>query len=1409
MRKSTLFQPTTMKKLLYLSLLFISNYIQAQYNPDAPWMKNLNNQEGRSLQRSTNKITLSEISAAFNDYWKDKDYTVKGSGYKPFKRWEDNIKSILLPDGTIPSAKYLFDTNAQQHEKFSTTGNISNWSSTGPMTERTGQGRVNVAIVDPNDPNVYYVGAPAGGLWKSVDKGTTWQPLTDKLPAIGVSGIVIDPNDSNIIYISTGDDDSADSSGLGVFKTTDGGRTWITNATYTPAITNHLRGGELYMHPNNSNILWNATSLGLYKTIDAGKSWSLVLKGWIRDLKLKPNNPDVLYVIKGYGYDSRFHKSTDGGRSFVDKTSSIGSNLNRSVIDVSSMAPDNLYVLVANPTNSFGDIGGILYKSENSGDSFIEVNRGLLSIKQEWYDWSLAVSDTNPEHIAIGAISGQVSEDGGRTFRGINYGHADVHFLRYYNGVLFCGNDGGFVTIDERGTFKDHSKGLNIGQYYKINIGDFGSSDTNWIIGGTQDNGGQFFKDDSWKRWHHSDGMDCSIGSLTEGLLYGLKQEGEMLFISNNYGDGYTGISRPSEETSARWIVASDINSNDEMFVGYNALYRANVRTSKFIKLHDFGSSIKRIIIDDNDDKLIFALVKNNREPNKFDVYKSTDGGGTFDLFYDERGGSVQRIELSQDGSNKIWFVVRDANSKYQIYRANTLSQTGNSSLELESADVPRNINVLKHQPYSNILYAGTYYGLFYKNGGNRWERYDNGLPNVPVKDIEISLEDNTIVAGTYGRGVWKSPIPDGNRVSCALNVPNRLNAEIVGKGALLNWAGEQKLEDYEVAYRKVNDREWITEPIGVNKFLLRPGVIQSGVEYEAKVRSACNRTYSEFSETVKFTWVDSELPTTPHFLSAHNVKKTSATLSWGNSSDNSGISHYEIYNQVGREDVLLDRTRGIESFFTTEVLTASTEYNIYVVAVDVYGNKSEPSEIVNFTTLSKFIPNAPQNLQAINNTGTEITLKWDAPRGTEEVRMYEVYDYQYGLIGTTTDTQILLDKLPSNFHFSVSVVAIGIGDTKSDKSNEVGFVLEGVNDRQPNTPYDIIVANDVHTNVVFQWKAPRGNITISNYKISLFGEYNTEDFGGGTKKEYTSSTTEVTITGLIPGRFYWGNIVAISEDGSMSIPSENFEVHVQRERDDTPPSVPENLSALNVGSSSLELVWDRSIDNVDVSYYEVFQKVNGRYSSLGQVSEASMRIGRLEPFTQYTYQVSATDREGNTSELSKPFTVWTTHQEFPERPHGLVAANITRNSFDIGWRETRSTDRYYVSSYDGVIVREFGPLRENAFTFENIATPYLFWQVISENDLGRMHSSWELTSLDRPESMINVVLNGTESQQAVIVSSAYENATYNLFTLNGILVKRGTVKNGTVDVTTLRKGIYILKIANDLKPFTKKVIIE
>ena len=214
-----------MKRILLLVCLFTIIQTYGQYNENAPWMFD-NTTPNKS---SSTKITLKEQSDAFDQYWIGKDFTAKGSGHKPFKRWENHWRNYVLKDGSIATPNFLW--NAYNHKQSLAKSNVASWQSKGPHTTnvKRGQGRVNTFIIDPNNPNTYYVGAPSGGICKSADAGINWAPLSDYIPQIGVSGIAIDPNNSNIIYIATGDDDNRDTYSVGVLKSTDGGQTW--NAT--------------------------------------------------------------------------------------------------------------------------------------------------------------------------------------------------------------------------------------------------------------------------------------------------------------------------------------------------------------------------------------------------------------------------------------------------------------------------------------------------------------------------------------------------------------------------------------------------------------------------------------------------------------------------------------------------------------------------------------------------------------------------------------------------------------------------------------------------------------------------------------------------------------------------------------------------------------------------------------------------------------------------------------------------------------------------------------------------------------------------------------------------------------------------------------------------------------------------
>jgi len=411
-----------MKTKLHLRVVVLLSYfflqivpVHAQYNPDAPWVSN------SRLSKSSDSDTpkFKDVVTSFNAYWEGKDATLKGSGHKPFMRWKEFHQNSVLPDGTLPTPSFLWEMWKQKQQMGSAQkAEVSSWTPMGPFDHNPenswspGQGRINVGIVDPNNPTIMYVGAPAGGIWKSIDSGEHWEPLSDYLPQIGVSGIAIDYNNSDIIYISTGDDDSRDAYGIGVLKSVDGGSTW--SQTGLEGFGRFNTGNDIYIDPNDSNTLWVATSAGLYKTTDAGVSWVRTLSGRIKDIKLKPGDSNVIYAAS----PSTFYKSTNGGDSFVQVSNGLSSGTTRIVLDVTPANSEYVYALCAGVSSSFQG----LYKSVDGGNSFFRTQeaKNIFESTQAYYDLALAVSDQDPNLVFVGCLNVWRSNDGGDNFSKIN-----------------------------------------------------------------------------------------------------------------------------------------------------------------------------------------------------------------------------------------------------------------------------------------------------------------------------------------------------------------------------------------------------------------------------------------------------------------------------------------------------------------------------------------------------------------------------------------------------------------------------------------------------------------------------------------------------------------------------------------------------------------------------------------------------------------------------------------------------------------------------------------------------------------------------------------------------------------------------------------------------------------------------
>lgn len=704
---------------------------------------------------------------AYKAFWEGKDRNFRGAGYKQMERWMELWKYEVKEDGTLPSAFELADSWNEIHNmrlNANPAEDDSNWTSLGPFTHTnqgswsSGQGRINVSLVDPNDPNKLYVGAPDGGLWVSPDHGETWEPLTLYLPSIGISGIAVDYNNSNTIYITTGDEDAADSYSVGVYKSVDGGQTW--NPTGTTVTGTNALMGEIYIHPTNSNILWAVSSQGLFKTTDGGNTWSNNVSGNVKEIRLKPGDPNTIYIVQRQaGNIIKLLKSTDGGDTFSDIREIT--NAGRTAIDVTAANPDYLYVLVSNANDSFKH----LLRSTDSGATF-EVRNSTANIydgsQQAWFDLALVASDTDPELIFSGVLNVWKSTNGGTTWtsgaswsnpNAPNYTHADIHDLKFFNGKLYAGTDGGIYISDDNGaTFSDKTKnGLNIGQFYRIDVAPDSSSK---IVGGLQDNGGYAFVNDNWINYHGADGMDAAINPTNTNMYYGFIQFGNPLYRFNAGNPGGNGSIAANGPEYGNWVTPLEYGATNVMYAGYSKLYRSTGGAFAVSSTNTFTPMLDHIRVDHSDDKRVLVAntsriyLAENQDSYPLTFQQLPNPAGGF-------GGQITNIEINQDQPN-IFYVT----SSSRVLKSEDSGQTWTNITRNLPASQTKFAIAHQKGSHNNTVYIATRNAVFYTNDDlDEWVLFNANLPHARITDIEVNSLEGHVVISTYGRGVWRSPV--------------------------------------------------------------------------------------------------------------------------------------------------------------------------------------------------------------------------------------------------------------------------------------------------------------------------------------------------------------------------------------------------------------------------------------------------------------------------------------------------------------------------------------------------------------------------------------------------------------------------------------------------------------------------
>lgn len=711
-----------------------------------------------------------ETQKAFEQYWEGREIT-RGSGYKPFKRWESFMKTRVDEFGNKPGYSKNLDAYSQFMKQSTRKSAEGDWKLLGPVDlpspesgQPNGLGRINVIAFHPYSENTIYIGAPSGGFWRSYDNGTTWETTSQNLPTLGVSAIVVNPKDPNIIYMGTGDRDANDAPGLGVYKSFDGGTTWAQKNSGMGNITVN----KMLIHPNYPNIVLAATEKGVYKTVDAGETWKLKTSGSSKAMEFKPLNPDVIYAIKG----GSLYKTVDNGESWKKLSNGLQS-WSRAVIGVSNANPDYLYVLATNQ-RSFK----ALYFSENSGEIFTTKSttpnimdyawNGSGDGGQAWYDLCMAVDHINPDEVYSGGVNIFKSTDQGKGWKinahWVGQGnapavHADHHDMAFnpLNNRLYTANDGGLYYSDNGGTsWVNISDGISISQIYKI-----GQSATvrDWVLAGNQDNGTSFNDKGIWRVILGGDGMECIFDHQQEKYRYASLYYGAIYRSTN---DGYFQPVSSGINDQGAWVTPYVLNEDSPktMYVGMNSIWRTTNSTASTVSWKNISSSILSsyyVALENSpaNSDILYA----SREDRKMFVSKNVnDASPTWSIVNGLPTSIITDIEAHPYDENIVYVTI--ANS--QVRKSTNMGGTWTNI----TANLPStNMNTIVYDKTSNEgLYVGTDIGVFYKDATmTNWIYYSNNFPvSGKVTELEIFYnadkpEENILRAATYGRGLWES----------------------------------------------------------------------------------------------------------------------------------------------------------------------------------------------------------------------------------------------------------------------------------------------------------------------------------------------------------------------------------------------------------------------------------------------------------------------------------------------------------------------------------------------------------------------------------------------------------------------------------------------------------------------------
>ncbi len=679
-------------------------------------------------------------------------------------------------------------------------------------------GRVIAFAVDPNDRTKYYVAVASGGVWKTVNSGTTWTPVFDNEGAFSIGAIAIDPKNPATVWVGTGERNSQRSVayGDGVYRSDDGGKSWKNMGLKT---SEHI--GRIAVDPRDSNIifvaaqgpLWSAGGeRGLYKTTDGGKTWKAVItiseNTGVTDVVIDPVDPNTIYaaswqrrrhfytLING-GPESAVYKSTDGGETWAKVRSGLPpGDLGRIGLSISPANTNVVYATV--------EAGGILSGIFRSNDRGATWERTSSNIAQGMYYGQIVADPKNVDRVYIPNVVFQVSDDAGRTQRplGERLKHVDNHAIWVdpnNTDYLLVGCDGGVYESFDRGSNWNFKANLPVAQFYDVTV------DSNLpfynVYGGTQDNnslGGPAktrntagIVNSDWIATNGGDGFKSQVDPLDPNIIYAESQNGGLVRFDKRTGERVgiapiegTGIESQRYNWDAPFIISP--HSNTRLYFAGHKLYKTDNRGDDWTVISgDLSRGLDRnalpvmgkiwgpdAIAKNQSTALYGNASAVSESPKKAGlIYVGTDDGL---VQVTENDGQTWRKIDKIAGVPENSYVTRvlasshDANTAYALFNNH---QNGDfKPYIVKSTDAGKTWTSIKgNLPergslYAiaedhidpNLLFVGTEFGFFFTvDGGAKWIQMKGGLPVIAVRDIAIQKTENDLVIATFGRGIY------------------------------------------------------------------------------------------------------------------------------------------------------------------------------------------------------------------------------------------------------------------------------------------------------------------------------------------------------------------------------------------------------------------------------------------------------------------------------------------------------------------------------------------------------------------------------------------------------------------------------------------------------------------------------